>query len=261
MSITSEIAARYSERIRSNKHLQVASALESFTRVAETIVKVVAAFNRQPDASELANELDRKTGNMLRIIPKSFFRVQGTGSDCVLSGYMTERQQIRTTTRGMTEIAKNTFMDKADNSIWTLKDGQVMRTASEDIDDLIESVTVTPYNKSAPVTASVNVPDLYGPENTQFIYYVDPVMRSPHFGVRVGDDNVLCFDDQNVVEIASDLVMSVKNLRKMDYLEDEAASVDPADQSQLIEYYRKVFDFNPEYFAKMQEIIKNQAVV
>ena len=259
--LTTKIAEQYRQKVSSNAHLKIACSIEHMEKVANTTLKVVAAFNREPTATELAETLDAKTGRMLRIIPNSFFEVKNASSDKVLSGYMTLRSQKRSSTKGLMALAKNTFMDKNDNSIWKIKDGTLIKTASEDIDDIIESVEVTPYNKGNPITASVNVPNKYGPDNTQLIYYVDPTMRTTQIGIRVGDDNVLCFDDQNTVEIASNLVIAVKNLHKVDMLPEEKAAIDSEDQAELIDYYRQVFDFNPDYFERLTEIIRGQAFV
>lgn len=241
------------------KHRVATTAnLETVEQVNERLVRVVAAFNRLPSASEVASIMGQHFGQKLEVVPHSW-RVREESAKIVLSGFMRSKPEVRDAkeSANLKMVVANVFMDESDNSIWQQQGNQLVKTKTEDLSELVAIASVQPINRREPKLALASVQPYVGPTNTQYVAFVDPVTASLSFGARIGEDHV--YDPVNgVAEIAQNLVVHVVNLNGQDRI--EVAGVNASDADAMVDYYAKVYEYDPEYFAQLEDMIRSQSV-
>lgn len=257
--------------------------LEHIELATDKALRVVASFNREPSKLEVAEVLsDRIFGKRAAIVPMSFRRRDhGTGSRVVLSGFMKSAQAVREAAEKdkLKEVASgsNTYMDETDNSIWKLdKDNdRLVSMMGEDLSEVLETASehVSPGVLRQPVLALAGVADkIDGPDNTQYIAYLNPELDEPavSFGARVGEDAVLDRATGSVVEIAQNLVIESHNMRGRDKMlaygddtmkEPKPDSMSAYKKDEMVEYYRQVYGYNPQWLDQFEKVINQGAWV
>lgn len=253
--------------------------LEHVEQATEKTIRVSASFNREPTEAEVAEVLcDELFGKKVDIVPGSFRRRDtGSGSRVVLSGFLKAREGIRDLAQKeqLREIASNIYMDDADNSIWKLdqENERLVGTISEDLSEILESASaqVAPGVPRRPQVALASVPEsIEGPDNTQYVAYVNPELDVPavSFGAMVDDDHVLDRATGSVVEIAQNLVVEVCSMRGRDKMLADDTSQEPKrdpmsgyKQSEMVEYYRQVYGYNPQWLDQFEKVINQGAWV
>ena len=234
------------------------ASLETVEHVNERLIRVVAAFNRVPTTEEVASTMNKHFGSKLDVVAGSW-RVREEAAKVVVSGFLKSKPEVRDAKEAasLKMVVANVFMDETDNSIWQQQGTQLVKTKSEDLAELVAIASVEPMNRRAPKVALAMVQPYVGPENTQYIAFVDPITASLTFGARIGTDHV--YDPVNgVCEIAQNLVVQVVNLNGQDRI--ESAGVDASSVDSMIDYYAKVYEYDPEYFVHLEEMIRSQSV-
>lgn len=241
--------------------------LEHVEPVADEILRVVARFNQEPSVAECQNKFNNFFADKMEPVESSFMFHDDFYRDYIISGYMRTKvdKLPKRKAKNMVELVKsNAYMDEADQTIWKVDDDgkYIVRNMTESLDELIDiaEANLKPSNRMNPITVEASIPNFGGPDNTQYVYYVDPVIKETEFGIRLDDDHVLCRSDQAKVEIASNLVIAIHELRKMDQLPDELARIDKSDANQLIQYYKQVYGFNPGYFDDWEDMIREKTL-
>ena len=256
--------------------------LETMELATESALRVVASFNREPDPEECAKALGDLFDSKLSIIPKSFRRVDDkSGSRVVLAGFMAPvRQEIAMDeleggSSGLKEVASgsNVYMMEGDNSIWNVdpENDRLVRTVPEDLSEIMEaaSTQVKPGVASMPMVALAAVSDgIDGPDNTQYIAYINPESEEARvsFGARIDGSSVLDRATDEVVELARNMVIECRQMRgrdKMIAYSDDTLDSDAALQmdsrEDLVEYYRKIYGYNPAWLDRFEDVINKGA--
>ena len=257
--------------------------LEYVEQATESALRVVASFNREPSPEECAEVLGKTIfGGHLKIVPKSFRRVDDkTGSRVVLAGFMGAATQemdiaeLESDDNRLKEVASgsNIYHLEDDDSIWRVdkENNRLVKTMSEDLSEVMETASahVKPGIPSKPVIALATVAEkIDGPDNTQYIAYINPKLDEAKvsFGARVDDSHVLDRATDQVVEIAQNMVIECKRMHGRDKMlaygegADEPVAADAGyNRDDVVEYYRKVFGYNPSWLDKFEDIINKGA--
>ena len=256
--------------------------LEHMELATKSAVRVVASFNRKPDAEECAAVLGGLFGKQAAPVANSFRRVDdGTGSRVVLAGFMglvpqeMEMSVLEADDCRLKEVASgsNIYESEDDKSIWKVdaENDRLVRTMSEDLSEVMEtaSAAVRPGVHSRPVVALATVSEkVEGPDNTQYLAYINPNLEEAKvsFGALVDDGFVLDRATDAVVEIAQNMVVECRSMRGRDkmlaYEGEEAMGIDGiSSKDEMIEYYRKVYGYNPTWLDRFEDVINKGAWV
>lgn len=235
--------------------------VEHVEAVTPNLIRVVASFNRVPVAAEIATLVGKMFGDKARPVDKSF-RMDTSGMRPVVAGFITGVEQTRdaSETAKMQEIASgNVFLDKEDNSIWNLNEGNLVRAFSEDLAELASVVPVRKIVNGKRETAAPTVPDYVGPDNTQMVAYVNSETASLVVGFRVGEDHVFS-ETAGLQEIGEDQVVETRMLKGTDLVPSlvEAASIE--DPNSMADYYQNLYGYDPAFFDQISTDIKNRAI-
>ena len=254
MSITKKLA-----RKRAN---QVTMSLESHDIVANGVVRVVGAFNKMPTSEECVSSFCKSFKDKLSPI-KDSFRVYQDYPKVVISGFLKYLDtKPLNVLKNMKEVSSNVYMDEQDNSIWEIRNNRLVKNFDENLSELVATASCSPMNKGAPIEALASVDDFVGINDTHYLAYVNPVTAEVSYGVRV-DSNKVYSAETGVSEIAHMLVIDCQNLKGEDKVQsfvDEKVESNNADPQALIDYYSQVYKYDPDYFVKIEDIIKQAAV-
>lgn len=262
---------RFTERVAEKFQARddnLVMTLESCDVVADGIIRVVGALNKMPNRDECESKFEAAFDNKLSCI-KDSFRVKKEFPKVVISGYLKyvdERPlSMLERSESMKEISANVYMDNDDNSIWEIKGGKLLRNFDEDLTQLVSNVTCSPMTKGSPIEALASVKDFEGIDNTQYMAFVNPRTGEVSYGARVGDDHVFSAET-GISEISQELVIDCKELKGEDKVVSLVESMQvtagvTTDSQLLVDYYSKVYKYDPDYFVKIEDIIKKHSVV
>lgn len=261
-NFTKNLAQQLAGRVKTTHQL------EKLAPLGNDVTRVVASFNRQPKAEEVAAMIDTEFKGRACAIPGSF-RVRRDGFRVVVAGYASlkamERPLADAETAGFREIAKNVFMDPEDQAVWAVEGDRIVRAATENLAEIASTITVKPSIRIEPTEALASVSTFAGPKNTQIVSYIDPVTASVVTGVRVSDDQVWS-EAAGLTEIAQDQVVDVESLNGKDYVESVAVAklgtkeFAGVDTNAMLDYYRELYKYDPAFFTMIEEIIMQRAV-
>lgn len=246
-------------RLAQGMQHRITSRIEDHHMVNKDTVRVVASFNRNPNEVELRNQLAGHFNRKLEPV-KNSFTCHKKGNRILISGFMVKGRQTRPLEEQarLKEIAKNVYMDDQDSSIWTTVDNMLVKTVKEDLSEIASTVRPQPVIKNKPEEGLRLIPKYEGSSNTQFMKVFDVITSSITYGCRVNDNHIYS-DKLGVVEVAQNTVVDyllLKGMDKVSHIEVSSTSTEG-----MIEYYRKLLDYDPEYFRQMEKIIDERAVL
>jgi len=260
MSFTQRAATKLQKR---QDNSGMVMTVESCDIVANDIVRVVGAFNRQPSSEEcVASFEDVFDGKLSHI--KDSFRVNKTYPKVVVSGYLKYSDErpmsVLQKSECMKEISANVYMDSDDNSIWEIRGGKLVRNFDEDLTKLVTNVNCSPMTKGQPLEALASVKEFEGVDNTQYMAYVNPVTAEVSYGARV-DDNHVYSAESGISEVSQQLIVDCKELGGQDKVVSVAEDIPAGSGAQaLVDYYSQVYKYDPDYFVQLEDIIRKNAV-
>ena len=237
--------------------------MEHIEQAGETIARIVARFNRKPTMEEAAARIAAAFRNDMVPIKGSFRerRKAMQGSGVLASGFVKKSKHNlpKEKAEAMTQIAKNVYMDSTDQSIWQIEGDHIVKTATDDLQEIMSYPDMAPTNPYKPETAAVHVASLDARPhlNTRYVCFVDPELARVSFGAQVSEDRVFDRKHRQLVDVAENLVVDTANLRGMDRIfdyESTEGSVDLANagETEYAAYYDKVYDFHKPYFKTVE---------
>ena len=235
--------------------------VHSLEQVSDSAARMVAVCNKVPTMISLYPALEAAFKGRLAPIEGSFRVRDETHGRPVIAGYLSPKQDRlpKERSKEMKKVQANVFVNPSDNQIWQVDGEELVRTTQEDMDELVGLVTSSlDRRRRVPETFPVVVSSLVGPENTQYLCYLDPTSEKVDFGARIGENEVYSRKDRQVVEIASDLVIDVEQLRGMDKMPEHMADLSLEDQEKLTNYYNRVFTYNGDYLNQIERIIRSR---
>ena len=161
-------------------------------------------------------------------------------------------------TKDFTVLSKNVLMDPEDEKIWTVQSENgknfLCRTEDEDLTELLASV------KQRSITAPklANFMEVEA-QDKDFIAYVDPIQSKVRYGYVIDDDKVLASDTKGLETINKQLIVEAVTEDADSLPKFEDLSVTAATKSELREYYKRVYKYNPDYLKKLIAEIDSHA--
>jgi hypothetical protein len=199
-------------------------------------------------------------------VAESFRKVK----DGVIAGFVKTAREVREFDSGavtagkMKEMAANLLMDKTDESLWEKKSGAsgdyLVRQGNDDLSGLVHLAT----NKQIGQPTFAHLASMPA-EPKEFAAFVSIDSEEVEHGYVVasadGKMTVVPVGSDDAVEVQTAQLVEVINLDGEDAKAAGtvmAAEV-AADKSAMIEYYRKMFSYAPDYVQKIVDIINQHS--
>jgi hypothetical protein len=251
--------------------LALKSTLSGFTlnvndyeMVTPTLARVMLTYtgNVPQSHEEIRAEVARMLKGLASPVAESFRKVK----DGVVAGYVKTAREVRefdqsaVTAGMMKEMAANLLMDKTDESLWEKKSGAsgeyLVRQGNDDLSGLVHLAT----NKQLGQPTFAHLASMPA-ESKEFAAYVSKETEEVEHGYVVasasGKMSVIPFGADETVEVQTAQLVEVINLDGEDAKAAGgmmAAEV-AADKNAMVEYYRKMFSYAPDYVQKIIDII------
>lgn len=263
------LLANYESRTQGK--FAVAAALHDLQELNKSIAKVIVSFSveshdREKNFMAVANLFD----GMARPIEGSF-RVIPSSRAFAAVGYVTKNTEVREcSTAGLQKyrvMAGNLLMDENDSSLWELKSVNgskyLTRHSEESLGELVALASLKHHGELVKVGAISDMV-MASVQSGEFVVYVSPKKHEVRCGyaVSAGDESmeVLDMEDEQVEEVPNDFLIESAYLKNQEI----AANLNPplqGNKSALIAYYKEMYSFSPEYFAKIKAIIEDNAAL
>ena len=240
--------------------------MEHTELASPNVGRIVARFNRKPSEKEANKLVAQAFGKQAKPIVGSF-REQMASAGCLAFGFVRlgkTRKPLKHA-KGMTQIAKNVYMDDTDQSVWQVEGDRIVKTATDDLQEIMSYPDMAPSNPYKPETATMHVAALAENPclNTRYLCYVDPELAKTSFGAQVSEEKVFDRKTKQLVDIAANLVVDMAQLKGMDrmYEYEQANNLQNAGESDYAAYYGKVYDCHGAYLDKVEETLSARALL
>lgn len=266
-------AARLGARLATRVTLAATASINEFQDLGGC-ARIIATIQGASNLQEVSASIIEALGGKVTCIASSFREIETSGDKLHLIGYVAAHTptvpMTKEVTARMTVIAKNVLMDPADESTWDVKEigGQkfLCRQQNEDLSQLLALARHRD-------TAAHTFDDMLdgAPRAREYVTFVDTASAETRHGYCLASTEdsvtVMCRQTGEVATVDLRAVVEIHNLGDSD--DAVHASVDPegtkfeaaadlaagGNLSDMREYYRAVFSYDPEYFAKFEEII------
>lgn len=252
----------------------LASKINSFTlnvndyeMLSPTLARVVVTYTGTlPVREEIRAAVARMFGGAASPVAESFRKV----TDGVIAGFVKASREVREYDEGlvtagkMRVVASNMLMDNTDHTLWEVKESSTgkytVRKSDEDLSALVHLACRTQMTQ--PTLAHLaSMPA----EPKEFAAFVSEDSEEVEHGYVIASEKgkmtVLPAGSDTPVEVTTAHLVEVMNLDGEDskaFGHEMAAEV-AADKATMIEYYKKMFSYSPEYIAKVIQIINQHA--
>lgn len=259
----------------SNKEFNFASALKSvkgvsiseYTLLSAKVARVIVNVVGSVDQREISDRISAIFENKATPIRASFRWLQ-QGRSAV--GFIATQQPVRSFDTAQvqakyTAIKANMFMDKSDESVWQVKPGSggsyLSRMGEDNLAELIEASRVSPRG-STPRMSSI-VAAVARPR--EMVAYVDNsgVVDYGFCLSSSNGDHVVVSSTTNLpTDVVGNCVVGVyeidvpQNIQKAITSAKVTAS---GDQSAMIDYYKRLYSYSPDYLALVIKEIEAMA--
>ncbi len=264
---------------RTQGHFDVVAQLHDSQVINPNLAKVLVTFNTEETTREknfyaIASLF---CGNAAPI--ECSFRRLPISSAFAAVGFIRKNTEVRSLDTASLKkyrvMAGNLLLDENDNSLWELKGDQnsryIARQSDENLADLIQHAGVIRHNGMGGV---VNLASLVTDvrQRGEFIGYISPntleyasglLLNETPAGMEIYDP----VDDETEITPVDTLVESSfidwksiareADIRtpKSAYASISGSPVSASTKSELKNYYKEVYSYNPEYLQKIYEII------
>ena len=244
--------------------------VESTSLATPTVGRLVVRFNREPSKQEAKEKISAAFGGHADPIAGSYRKTESGPTGLMAFGFVRKNNVSLPAdhARSMEQVAKNVYMDKTDQTIWQVDGDRIVKTATDDLQEIMSYPDMAPANPYKPETASVHVASLRDQPHmdTRYVCYVDPETARVSFGAQVSEDCVFSRKGRQLVDIAQDLVVDTTHLRGMDRIFDyekreDAVDLAKAGESEYAEYYSHVYGFHKPYLKKVEKTMAAKALL
>lgn len=231
-----------------------------YDMIAGGIARIMCGFNRKVTPTEARAALSKTFDGQARVIEHSFRMIPGAKEwRPIMAGYILSNREVRDfeESANYKVMATNILMDKTDESLWQLATSPsgaryLTRQDNEDLFELLSMAKVR--DVSIPTLASL-ASDV---KDYEYVSYVDTETASVRFGYALSGGittaTVLNRDTGTVTEVLKDMVIEVANLHGSDRKRAIASST-----PDMVSYYKELYGYDPDYYAQLEEIIKDRA--
>lgn len=243
--VTNNIFARFNASTKDKKKALPLSVQKSFpvnSEIAKVIVRVPDALQNRVNEAELASAF---SGIGLRYLPNSIARCHQQDTTLFAAFVSTQRKVMdgETASAGLTEVAANVFTDEQDN-VWqrVKQDGRTffVCTAGDDIAQILQGQQDTTI-----ATASVEVASGTNIVAGDAVQFYDVAAEKAAFGIAVDSSKVYLPDADKVQEVEGTMVLAAAG--------GVGVSSGTGD---IVEYMRKIYGHNADFYNKLRSLIQ-----
>ena len=251
---------------------RVVAGIHDAKPINKSLVKVVATFSTlDVDANQLQMALAKLFGEAASAIPGSFRPLRGSKTPAAV-GFITANTVIvdydEKVVAKMKVMASNLLMDSADESMWEIRSSgpakYLARVQNEDLAELVQLANVKAFH--VPMLNRVALASI---SSSEFVGYIDTINNEMKYGfvVKAGDESidVLPLGEDEAETIENDLIVESAHLNGADQeLAAKAGIGQPSnasDKASLVEYYKELYAYDPDYMKQMVAIIEGHAAL
>lgn len=251
--VTNNIMNRYKGKIAEKKvtlPLNIQKLFPVNAEIAKVVLLIPDAIQRRANDAELASSFD-EIG--LRYLPNSLARCHMENTE-LFTGFVSTKRIVMSdetaSTHSLVEVASNVFTDDNDN-VWDRieVDGKsvFVCTANDDVSEILKG-----HRSSTVATASVEVASSTNLSKGDVVMYYDTTLEVAAFGIATGiNGGVYVPATDKITDVPSIMVLAAqKGFEVASFGSDE-----------VLDFYRKLYGENAEFFGKMQDLVKSYLTV
>ena len=243
--------------------------LQDFKMVTPSLARVCVTIsgNVPPRDQVRASIVDLFKGHAAPV-QNSFRQLTTAGHMQVVVGFVKTLHEVRdldaATQKGMKAMASNLLMDEQDKSLWEIRKGAsgtqyIVKQGDEDLSELATSL----YSRKAGLPTLANIQDEPA-SSKEFAAFVDIASEELQYGFVVSSEGdkmtVIAHGEDEAKEISTVQLVQVAHMDADDY---KKAGVEMAasgmDRSAMVEYYKKLYGYSPEYVQEIIDMIDQHA--
>lgn len=243
-------------------------SITSYEMKSKTLARVIISYTGYANSKNIRDAIAAKFDHLAAPVEDSF-RIVKAG---VAVGFLRANKEVRVP-KNEQEIragyrtlatASNILMDKKDKSLWELKEGRgqkyLARQGHEDLSELIESNVMIrpeiPHISRVQCSAAVA---------GEFVSFVAASGNLDHgFSVAANDKKVLLVSTttKTPIVVPYDMVTAIAPVPiPKSFAKDMVkAGISRADKDQAIEYWKKLYSYDPDYLADVIDQV-NQGTI
>jgi hypothetical protein len=242
------------------------AAITEFNMVGDNVARVIATFVGDMDKDERSDRLAAVLSNRARPIQDSF---RWLAHNRIAMGYVSTAKAVRPyREEGYHRVNANFFVDQSDESLWELKPGQggkyLSRQGTDNLAELLEASRVLPRGSTPRMNSILSA----SVKKDEFVAFVDIKAEMIDYGfcTSPADDNgykVLSFTSSEVSDVPSDVVVGVYKIEIPQHIRSKVTPKTPvkASMQEVIDYYKRAYNFAPEYVEDVIKQIKQMSVM
>lgn len=269
MSATNPLTGFNLDRI-AGKLSSLRVSINDYQMVTPTLARVVVNVSGQPESSlQMREVLAKRLGNSGVPIENSFRWIQRQGDLKSAVGYVRATTEVRefdekTDGAKYRVMSANLLMDKADETLWTVREGAgskyIARQGDEDLSSVVHLAT-------ARVAAAPRLTEVVAAATAaqDFVAFVDTQTEEVRYGFSVtaavnGKLTVVATDSEDAVEVEESSVIDVYELSKEEQAKlSITAAAGGMSKEAMVEYYKKAYPYAPEYVDEIIKMIEQHA--
>lgn len=263
---TDKMLAKFRSKIDS-----VVATLVDYQMITPELARVVITTNTDRETPEACRNAVSKMFNNEASVVEGSFRQLKSQSLPTFVGFIYANVAVREYTKEavakMQVMASNLLMDKSDETIWQLRtsasgEKYLCRTGNEDLKSLVEA-NVTVKGRTMNV-ASLNSVISMGAEVGEYASFVNPETAEINYGyvIEASEESVRVLvrgmKETSEVVVPTDLLVEVANPENSDK-QEEVAAPEGGDKAAMKAYYKQLYSYSPEYYAKIEQIINQHS--
>lgn len=236
-------------------------AITDYDMVNTSTARVIIAYTGRMTKEQIRAKILEKLDNRAAPVENSFRIVRASTTGGVAVGYLRANKEVRVVDdkeirAGYRVMSSNIMMDNSDRSLWEVKEGKggkyLARHGNEDLSELVNATT-----KRRPDVPGLRHLATAAAAKNEFVAFVSPSGDMDYGFVTASNKEkvqVVSHTTQSPVVIDYSVIASISPV-PVPKSHNQAmikAGISPADKAQAVEYWRKLYSYNPAY---MQDVI------
>lgn len=250
----------------------VTASITDYELITAKLARVVVAFTGRQSKEQITESLAKQMSYMGTPVENSF-RMLKAG---VAVGYVRANQELRPTTEqelraGYQVMASNILMSNEDRTLWEVKTGAsgtfLARQGQEDLSELVEACVNRRSDVprlSQVVSANVAAPRefvAYAAESGDMDYGFAIKASKDGSKLKVVSSTTGRVETIRSTQVASALPRDAVAIPRSTHNKIVASGIDRDDVNQQVEYYNRLYGYNPTYLAEVIRQVEDTAAL
>lgn len=236
---------------------------------SKTLARVTLAFNTMDATRKECEQAVAALFDGLAAPVEGSFRPIRSGGLPAYVGFIRANREVKNLTdeiqASLKVVSSNLLLDKADDSLWEIKQGPsgdryLCKQGNEDLAELV----------AASVSTQFGVPNLNRvmaslPSPMEYAAFVNPESEEVQFGYVIASEGgkvqiaKRVNGEVNEVEVDATLLVEVASFKNAEIHKEVAAPSAQGDKAAMKDYYKRLYSYNPEYYAQVEKMIDQHA--